>query len=137
MRLRKYVVAMAALSIAFLLGVGFGLHLASVNESAIDPERFKQYALFTWNTQSDDLCFALMHESESTLFIRGWTSKWGAKCGITKLNEALGALPRGTYVSWYTWPPKDCDYPNKAVVTNILELASQKGVEVKLVSALE
>lgn len=133
----KYVVAAVVLSIAFLLGVGFGLHIASVNESAIDPARLKQYALFTWNTRSDDLCFALLHESESTRFIRGWTSKWGAKCGTGKLTEALGALPMGTYVSWYTWPPKNCDYPSETMVAKILELAKQKGVEVKLVPALE
>jgi hypothetical protein len=133
----KYAALGAALVVAFLLGLGLGVHLATPGETSIPPEQFTQYCLLTWKGRSDQWCFALMLEYERGNFLHSWTSKWGQKCGVEELKTALSALPKDTYVYWNTWPRRNFDYPEKAIVQDVVKFASNKGVHVQLLPALQ
>ena len=133
----RYVAIATALIVAFLLGVGVGFHLAAPGQTSIPSEEFTQYSLFTWKSRSHGLCFALMLQYKSGNFIHGWTSKWGQKCGIDQLKQSLSTLPKDTYVYWNTWPPKNCDYPEKTVVRDVIASAASKGVHVELLPVLQ
>jgi hypothetical protein len=133
----KYLVVGTAIAVAFLLGLGLGIHLATPGETSIAPEQFTQYSLLTWKGRSNEWCFALMLEYQRGNFLRSWTSKWGQKCGVEELKKALSALPKDTYVYWNTWPPRNCDYPEKAIVQDVVTFAANKGVHVQLLPALQ
>lgn len=136
MKRSAYFLFGAAVAISFVLGFGLGIHIAAPGETSIPPEQFTQYSLFTWNSHSDDFCFALMLEYKRGNFLKSWTSKWGAKCGTVQLKDALNALPQGTHVYWNTWPPKNCNYPEKRIVNEVIDFAQTKGVHLELLPAL-
>src|SRR6266705_2297674 len=116
----------AAMLFAFLLGCIVGFYWHQPLESSTPAHEFEQYSLFTWNTRSGDLCFAIMLEVERPKFIHSWFPKTGAKCGISGLKKALVALPKDTYVFWETWPPKKMDYPPENVVQEVIEFAESR-----------
>jgi hypothetical protein len=132
-----YIGALVAIAIAFFVGYELGEYAAEPGEITIPAEQFKQYSLLTWETRSRALCFSLMREYQRGRFIHSWTSKWGAKCGVAELKQALSALPKETYVYWNTWPPKNCDYPEDTVVREVVDFAATKNVHVQLAPALQ
>ncbi len=132
----KYVLFGTIIVISFLLGLGLGIHLAAPGEASIPSEEFTQYCLLTWGSKSNDFCFALMLEYKRGDFLHSWTSKWGAKCGLAQLKEALAVLPSGTHVFWNTWPPRKCYYPEERIVNEVREFAKNKGVYLELLPAL-
>jgi len=128
--------AIVVVVLTFVVGFMVGENAAQPNEPPHPSYEFEQYCLLTWKNHSGDLCFALMLEYKSDRFIHKWNSKWGAKCGIAKLEEALAALPKDTYVGWNNWPPK-FDYPPDNIIDEVIEFAKSKGVRIEVDPAIE
>jgi hypothetical protein len=77
-----------------------------------------------------------MIQAESHKFLRSWTAKRNAKCGISELKKALGALPKDAFVLWQDWPPGKFDYPPDNVVQEAIEFAKSRGVRLEQSPAL-
>jgi len=106
------------------------------SQDSVPAYEFEQYSLFTWNTRSGDLCFAIMIQAESHKFLRSWTAKRNAKCGISELKKALTTLQKDSHVLWQDWPPAKFDYPSDNVVQEIIEFAKGSGIDLKQSPAL-
>jgi hypothetical protein len=105
-------------------------------DESIPAYRFETYALFSWNAKPGDFCFAIMTQAEGDRFIHRWFPKRGAKCGISDLEAALVALPKGSYVLWEDWPPKGFDYPPDNVVAEVITFAQKNDIHLERSPAL-
>jgi hypothetical protein len=116
------------------------LALAACGRQSDEPSstsNIKQYAFFTWKAHSGDLCFALMTESESHKFIRRWSPKKNAKCGLAELKRELTALPADSHVYWRSLPARGIDYPGDNVIKEITQFAESKGLHLELMPTRE
>lgn len=100
-------------------------------QDSIPPYEFEQYSMFSWKTDSNSFCFAVMIQAKSHAFLRSWSKKKQAKCGMSELQKALAALPRNSVVLWQDWPPANLDYPPDDVVQQVIEFAKANGIELK------
>lgn len=106
------------------------------SQDSIPAYEFEQYSVFSWKARSGDFCFAIMIRAESHKFLRSWTAKRNAKCGISELKKALSALPKNSFVLWEDWPSGKFDYPPDNVVQEVIEFAKGKDVHLEQSPAL-
>ena len=136
LRTHLYIGGTAALILTFWFGFFAGEFAAQPYETLTPFEYFTQYSLFTWKNRSGDLCFKLVLKLERARIEHGWFSKWGGACGVSKLKEALGALPKDTIVAWEQWPPK-FDFPEPKLSDDVIQFARSKGIRLEKDPVLE
>jgi membrane-bound ClpP family serine protease len=136
MKQRLYLGVSAAIGLAFVVGFVVGGLIAEPTEWPPTPVNPTEYCLLTWQERAGDVCFKLVFNFERSRAIHSWTSKWGGKCGSSQLKGALGSLPKGSYVHWYSWPPK-FDYPPGIDIDELTEFAKTKGINLQLSPALQ
>jgi hypothetical protein len=127
----KRLLYVAVVLIALALGIGIGIYAGKATEMSIEPHRLKQgYSLLTWNVRSGELCFAIVPKYKETKFVENPFSKWGAKCGISQLEEELSVLPKGSAVEWNNF--SGYEYPREHIAESIVTFARSKGVNLYL-----
>ena len=129
--------AAAIALLALVVGYALGFYSALPYEASIPAHSFEQYTLFTWNTRSGDVCFAIMLEYQRPKFIHSWFPKRKANCGVSELKKALVSLPKDSYVSWETWPPKNFDYPPENVVEDVIKFAETNRIRIQQSPAVQ
>lgn len=125
----KYFVV-AAIVAAFIAGFWLGAYLFEPVEENIPSEYFHQMTLLTWKGWSGDLCFLLLPMTQRGRATHDFWSKWHGQGGVSKLKEALVAVPADQYVYWNDWPNK-FTYPEKAIVQDVIVFAKSKGVHLE------
>jgi hypothetical protein len=130
-RYHLYLGGVVAICLAFFFGFLAGEWAAEPYEIVTPREYFEQYCLFTWQNHSGDLCFKLMLRLDRAAFIHKWNSKWGARCGISDLKQALSALPANTDVAWENWPRR-FTYPPEDVTHDVMEFAKSRDIHLEL-----
>jgi hypothetical protein len=105
-------------------------------ENPIPAYDYERYSLFTWKTQTDGFCFAIMVRADADKFLHSRRAKESARCGVFELKRALTALPRLSHVFWEDWPPKQFDYPPDSVVEEVIDFAKSRGIHLEQSPAL-
>jgi hypothetical protein len=131
-----YVGIGAVILLAFAVGFVTGGLIVHPQEWPPTPVNYTEYSLFTWQDRSGNVCFKLTFNFEKSRVIHSWTAKFGGSCGISELRQRLSSLPKGSYVFWYTWPPK-FDYPPGVDTDELITVAAGKGVNLQLTPAMQ
>ena len=122
--------------IAFVAGFWSGKYLFEPVEESIPSDYFHQMTLLTWKGWSGELCFLLLPMMQRGRATHDFWSKWNGQCGISKLKEALSAVPKDQIVYWNDGTGK-FTYPDSAVVQEIIDFAKTKGIQLEESPALQ
>lgn len=128
--------AFITIAICCVFAVVALLALGQKSGGSISAWEYETYTIFTWNKSSGDFCFKIMTTAQRNTFIHEWFPKTNAKCGAAELKKALGSLPKGSYVLWESWPPKNFDYPSEGVVNEILRFGEANAIHLELSPAV-
>jgi len=91
---------------------------------------YDRYCLFTWESDKNELCFALVRYEQRDNFVRKWFPKRLGKCGKANLRSALEDLPKGSVVMWEDWPRRGFNYPSATEMDYIKQFGKSEGVQV-------
>jgi hypothetical protein len=100
----------------------------------------QSYALFSWNRQSNDFCFAFIPADDRDKFIRTFRRLHGrivGRCGVNELEAALNSLPKSSYVRWNNADSVGLNYPPDKILDRMMQLAKSKGVHLSLEPATD
>jgi hypothetical protein len=134
--LRKRSIYIVAIVMAFIAGFWLGKYLFEPVEESIPSDYFHQMTLLTWKGWSGELCFLLLPMMQRGRATHDFWSKWNGQCGISKLKEALSAVPKDQIVYWNDGTGK-FTYPDRAVVQEIIDFAKTKGIQLEESPALQ
>ena len=129
-------IVLIAIVFAFVTGFWLGKYLFEPNEGSTPSEYFHQMTLLTWKGWSGELCFLLLPMMQRGRATHDFWSKWGGQCGIPRLKDALGSVPKDQVVYWNDSPGK-FTYPEDHVVREIIEFAKTKGIRIEESPALQ
>jgi hypothetical protein len=127
------IVSMISVALGLGIGIAIGTYYGEAVHIVIEPQRAKYeslesgYALFTW-ARSGKLCFAFMPKCKSGEFARNWFAKCAGECGMSRLEEELGAFPPGTSIEWRDWPEK-FGYPQTEVIKRLAKVAKVNNID--------
>ena len=137
------IVGMLIFGLGLGLGIAGGIYYGEATGLVISPYRgineshsgFKLedgYTLFTW-ARSRKLCFAIVPRYRRAEFANNWFAKCAGDCGMSRLEEELGALPPGTIIEWTDWPDDwggaKFGYPQDEVTKRFVEFAKAKKIQ--------
>jgi len=132
----RTLIAASGWCVAISIAIGFtacGSH-ASKEKSVLSSD--KRQCLYTWPTNENQWCFALIPFEQCDEFLRGQSSKSLGKCGLSDLMKALKALPEGSEVLWEDNPRRGFSYPPDDIIQQVTKIGQEQNIPVTITPLL-